>query len=348
MANATKVYAIDPLQDRRWPEFLEKHRLATLFHSPEWLGALQKTYGYRAIALTTSAPGEPLTSALVACRVRSWLTGRRLVSLPFSDHCTPLIESEEDFGSLLAALKQEQDNGREKYLEIRALAETIGVAGLAGSTTFCLHQLDLRPSLSALYRAFHPSCIRRKIARAEREGLIYEEGISEELLKKFYHLAILTRRRHQRPPQPLSWFRNLITCMGKRVKIRLASQRGEAVAGILTIRYKSTMTYKYGCSDERFHKIGPMQLLMWTAIQEAKNTGLLSFDMGRTEWNNEGLLRYKDRWASERSTLIYLRHPESKVHESERFKLDMAKRIVSLAPDFLLASAGRILYRHIA
>ena len=45
-AAVTRVYKIDPLQDRRWAQFLERHHLATLFHSPEWLDALQRTYGY--------------------------------------------------------------------------------------------------------------------------------------------------------------------------------------------------------------------------------------------------------------------------------------------------------------
>lgn len=345
-----RIYTIDPLRDVRWPQFLKRHNQATLFHSAEWLDALQRTYGYRPSALTTSAPGESLTNGLVVCHVRSWLTGRRLVSVPFSDHCTPLIDSEEAFGWLLSGLKQERDHGKEKYLEIRSLAESAGMAaGLDGSTTFCLHRLDLRPSLSDLFHAFHASCIRRKIARAEREGVTYEEGTSEELLRRFYQLAVLTRRRQQIPPQPLPWFRNLIAGMGERVKIRVACHGGQPAAGILTIRYKSTMTYKYGCSDPQFHKVGSMQLLMWKAIQDAKNSGLLELDMGRTDWNNKGLLTYKDRWGGARSTLMYFRHPASKVQDrNENLSMRIAKRIVTLAPDSLLTTAGRILYRHIA
>ena len=161
---------------------------------------------------------------------------------PFSDHCTPLIDSEEELGWLLSGLKQERDHGKENYLEIRSVAEGAGLAaGLDGSTTFCLHRLDLRPSLSDLFHGFHASCIRRKIARAQREGVTYEEGTSEEFLQRFYQLAVLTRRRQQIPPQPLAWFRNLIACMGDRLKIRLASHGGRPVAGILTIRYKNTM-----------------------------------------------------------------------------------------------------------
>ena len=284
------------------------------------------------------------------CRVQSWLTGCRLVSVPFSDHCTPLIDSEEEFGRLLSGLKQERDHGKEQYLEIRSVAEGAGlVAGLAGSTTFCLHRLDLRPSLGDLFHAFHASCIRRKIARAHREGVTYEEGTSEALLQRFYQLAVLTRRRQQIPPQPLSWFRNLIACMGERVKIRLASQGGRPAAGILTIRFKGTMTYKYGCSDPMFHRMGSMQLLMWNAIQDAKNNGLMEFDMGRTDWNNEGLLTYKDRWGGARSTLVYFRYPAIKPQDHmESIPMRIAKRIVTLAPDGLLTTAGSILYRHIA
>ena len=344
-----RVYEIDPLQDPRWPEFLERYDSATLFHTREWLDALQRTYGYRASALTMSAPGERLTTGLVFCRIQSWLTGRRLVSLPFSDHCSPLIDSEEEFGCLLSGLQGEADHGREKYLEIRFIAGNPGTpTGLAWSATYCLHRLDLRPSLHELFRALHGDCIRRKIARAEREKVTYEEGTSEKLLHQFYQLAVLTRRRQRIPPQPLSWFRNLIACLGERVKLRLAYHQDQPAAGILTIRCKSTMTYKYGCSDARFHKLGCMQLLMWKAIQEAKEHGLAELDLGRTDWSQDGLLAYKDRWGAARSTLLYLRQPAPKLHRpTQDIPMRIAKQVFAWAPDSCLTAAGSILYRHI-
>ncbi len=345
----TNAYEIDPLQDVRWPEFLEGHRSATLFHSKEWLDALRRTYGYRATVLTLSEPGERLTTGLVFCRVQSWLTGRRLVSVPFSDHCTPLINCEEEFGYLLSRFQREADQGPEKYAEIRLLTEGAErPAELVSSPTFCLHRLGLQPSLDELFHALHGNCIRRKIARAERERVKYEEGTSEQLLQEFYHLAVLTRRRQKIPPQPLSWFRNLIACFGERVKLRLAFHEGQAAAGILTIRYKGNMTYKYGCSDPRFHRFGPTQLLMWKAIQEAKETGLLEFDMGRTDWSNKGLLTFKDRWGGTRSTLLYFRHPAPKQHHrTDDISTRIAKRVFAWAPDSFLILAGTIIYPHI-
>ena len=47
---------------------------------------------------------------------------------------------------------------------------------------------------------------------------------------------------------------------------------------------------------------------MWHAIQEAKNQGLVEFDFGRSDWDNGGLLAFKDRWDTVRSTLTYFRY----------------------------------------
>jgi len=90
-----------------------------------------------------------------------------------------------------------------------------------------------------------------------------------------------------------------------------------------------------------------MQLLMWEAIQEAKEDGLLEFDMGRTDWDNEGLLTFKDRFGGTRSTLTYLRYPAPKKLRAGHIQMRMAKLLFSLTPRSVLIAAGNILYRHI-
>ena len=347
-AIAFRVHKIDPLQDARWGEFLSRQNQATIFHSREWLRALQLTYGYAPVVLTTSSPKECLSNAVVFCRVRSWLTGSRLVSLPFSDHCSPLVDSEEAFSSLFSALKEEYQQGKEEYIEIRDAAGHGMVAEAPGPATFCLHRLDLRPSIGGLFDALHESCIRRKILRAHREQICYEEGRSQELLQKFYRLIVLTRRRHRIPPPPLAWFHNLIACLGSRIKIRIASMQDCPVAGILTLQYKDAMIYKYGCSDPTFHKFGPVQLLLWKAIQEAKESGLAEFDMGRTDWCDHGLLVFKDRWGASRSALTYLRYPAITPRASrDTLTMRVAKAIISQTPARALPAVGSLLYRHV-
>ena len=45
-----------------------------------------------------------------------------MVSLPFSDHCQPLVDSEENLTLLLGALRQNQEREKWKYIELRPLA----------------------------------------------------------------------------------------------------------------------------------------------------------------------------------------------------------------------------------
>lgn len=321
-----------------------------MFHSSAWLEALRRTYGYRAVALTTSPPGRSLENALVLCHVKSWLTGRRLVSVPFADHCTPLVDSAEDLDCLLSRVKTEYGGARKRYIELRSVDGPLqNRAGFAESSRFFLHRLDLRPSLDALMQRLHPSCIRRRLIRAMREKFVYEEGRTEPILRNFYQLALLTRRRQNLPPQPLAWFRNLISCLGEHLKIRLLFHSGQPAAGILTIRYQRTMIYKYGFSDARYHRLGSMQLLLWKAIEEAKKEGLTEFDMGRSDLTNDGLARFKDRWGCSRSLLTHLCYPAERLRlDPDDRKVRIARLLFGLAPDRVLVTAGNLLYRHMA
>ena len=236
---------------------------------------------------TTSGPSEPLSNGLVFCKVSSWITGRRLVSLPFSDHCDLLADSAGEQDELLAHLCECVTRDGYAHAEIRPATteqpDRFTNANLRPSETFCLHRLSLDVPLDVLFRNLHNNCIQRKIQRAEREGLNYQSGQSDTLLREFYDLLLRTRRRHRLPPQPLQWFRNLVGSMGASLTIRLVSKDRLPVASILTLSHKGTITYKYGCSDERFHNLGGTPFLLWKTIQEAKNQGMCEFDLGRSE-----------------------------------------------------------------
>jgi lipid II:glycine glycyltransferase (peptidoglycan interpeptide bridge formation enzyme) len=211
-----------------------------------------------------------------------------------------------------------------------------------------LHALDLRPELDSLFRGFDKSCIQRRIRHAEREQLTYEEGCSEALLAKFYSLLILTRRRHGVPPQPLVWFRNAIACLGDKLVIRVVSKNDLPVASILTILYKDTLTYKYGCSDAKFNNLGGTPLLFWKAIQDAKGKGVTKFDLGRSEVQNSGLITFKENWGATSVPLDYYRLPaQQPSHLNSAWRSRFAKGVFSMMPDSLLSVTGRLLYRHI-
>src|SRR5262249_56289501 len=112
------VYCLDPLRDPRWPELVGRDPNASVFHTPGWLRALQRVYRYEPMAFTTSPPTAELTNGLLFCGVHSWLTGRRLVSVPFSDHCEPLVQSVEELGRLSRFVQRSREQHRWNYMQI--------------------------------------------------------------------------------------------------------------------------------------------------------------------------------------------------------------------------------------
>lgn len=343
------IWAIDPLKDDRWSELVSRHPLASVFHTRGWLRALQATYGYEPVAFTTSPPNDQLTTAILCCVVRSWLTGTRLVSLPFSDHCEPLVGEPDEFRRLCAHLDALRVQERWKYVEIRTANPALEFSqNFTQAHVYAFHQLDLRPSLDTLRKGFHKDCIQRKISRAEREALRYEAGQSTRLLEQLYRLLQLTRFRHQLPPQPFEWFKNVVACMGKDACIRMALKGETPIAGIVTLNHGKTMVYKYGGSDAQFNNLGATPMLFWHAIMEAKEAGIETLDLGRSDPDNMGLIAFKDRWSATRSTLSNWRVPFAEGSPSrEHFKVRLAKQACALVPEALLNFAGRLLYRHI-
>src|SRR5215472_5913389 len=169
------VNAIDPIRDPRWEQFLATHPAASVFHTPEWLEALQRTYSYEPIVFTTSRSGDPLTNGIPFCQIPGWLGGRRLVSLPFSDYCAPLAEGSEQVNGLLAFLRESVQRKNWSRVEIRATDELLpGCDEFEKSTAFFLHKLDLGSGIEEIFRNFHRDCVRRKIRRATRENLTHE------------------------------------------------------------------------------------------------------------------------------------------------------------------------------
>jgi CelD/BcsL family acetyltransferase involved in cellulose biosynthesis len=348
-----RPYSFDPLRDPRWAALVETHPSSSVFHTTAWLEALRRAYRFEPVVWTDCEPGQPLTNGLLFCAVRSWLTGNRLISLPFSDHCEALSSPDPAEPEWQASLAAPLSREPWRYIEFRTRQPFPAPPGACHSTQeFCFHELDLRPPLPQLFAQFHKSSTQRKIQRAEREGLRYECGRSPALLNAFWDLLLLTRRRHGVPPQPRAWFENLLAAFGDAVAIRVAFQDRKPAAAILTLRHRRTLVYKYGCSDATLNHLGGTQWLFWRAIQEASDQGLEAFDLGRSDLDAPGLITFKDRLGAAPSRLTYTRlsrSPAGGFHPATNSRgIQFRKQLLKSLPAPALRMAGRMLYRHIA
>ncbi len=353
MSRTINYSQLDPEQDARWAAFVEKHPKASIFHTAGWLKALRITYGYEPLAIATASNTDELESALLFCRVRSWLTGNRLVSLPFSDHCEPLCDSEEEAKDLINGLHSDLLRLKCEFMEIRSssltslwTAEKVNVQP---SARYFLHRLNLTPNIDEVLFSLDKDSVQRRIKRAQNARLVERCGTSERLLSDFYALFTKTRSRHHIPPSPYAWFRNLIQFLREALEIRVAYQDEQPIAAILTLRFRDVVYYKYGCSDPNFNRFGATSWLLWRAITAGKSNGAIEFDMGRTAESNAGLLAFKNHWVPQPERMFYVRIPNSTngLGSSDGWKMQLARWLFSCMPDRLLTITGKMIYRHI-
>jgi lipid II:glycine glycyltransferase (peptidoglycan interpeptide bridge formation enzyme) len=241
---------------------------------------------------------------------------------------------------------------RWSYVEIRPISGDIDQMahelGFRPSGRYFHHVIDLRRDTNELLRGFDKNSVQRRIRHAEKSGLVERSGVTKNLLADFYKLFVLTRSRHHLPPPPLEWFKNLVDCQGSALKIRVAFENEKPIAAILTLQFRKTGYFKYGCSDARFNRFGATPWLLWNAIRAAKEEGAVWFDFGRTQTDNPGLLRFKSHWAPRSEPLTYWRYPASPSrHGNSDWKLRTAKRFFSHLPNGLLVLSGKLIYPHV-
>ena len=340
-----RLHTIDPLSDHRWDEFVSHHPKSSIFHEGGWLRALSATYGYQPLVLTTDSSGQALSEGIVLCRVSSWITGVRLVSLPFADHCEPLCQNAEACCQFIDWLRTTCDHENFKYIEIRTQSCFDGNDRKYAGAQYYLHTLDLNPSLEVIFEKFHRDSIQRRIRRAEREQLQYETGRSDKLIGEFYRLLVMTRKRHGVLPQPQTWFRNLVEYLRENVQIRVVRKEGIPIAAMLTLRHGSTVVFKYGCSNERYHCLGGIPWLFWRVIEESKADRAEVLDFGRSDKDGLGLVTFKDRFGTTRKQITYSRYPRPIPAVASATARSM-KRIISVLPNIALSVTGGLVYKH--
>jgi CelD/BcsL family acetyltransferase involved in cellulose biosynthesis len=342
------VRTIDPLGDPRWRAFLDATAGATIFHHPDWIAPLMQAYGYTPASLGCF-DGETLVGVLPLLEIRSRLTGRRAVSLPFSDYGGSVAVSEDVHARLLeAALEHGKERGL-GYVEMRCEVEH---AHAVACGAYKRHQLELGNDPALLMKAFDKSQTQRGLNKFLKSGGVVRRHTGQEGLQAFMRLNYLTRRKHGLPPQPdrfFDGFQKHILDRGKGF-VSLAMMGEDVLAACVFMRYKDTLYYKYGASDDDGLVHRPNHGIMWDAMQYGIGEGLRILDFGRSDLDGEGLIKFKRGWGTIETDITYAQVGTAgrpAAGGSGGGLLDRLKPLIQRMPVPVLKVIGQILYEHV-
>jgi len=123
------------------------------------------------------------------------------------------------------------------------------------------------------------------------------------------------------------------------------------VGGIFFLEWQGGLYYKFNASALSHLTIRPNDLLLWNGIQYAKEKGLTHFDFGLSDWDQEGLLRYKRKFATQEKTISFLRYqpPNWGLSYQEEQIRQLLPQLTDLltddtVPDNITEKAGEVLY----
>ncbi|MHC5101753.1 MAG: lipid II:glycine glycyltransferase FemX [Planctomycetota bacterium] len=342
MQNSTQI--LDPLSCENWDERLARHEKINFFHSRAWARVLYETYGYQPMYFGSLNSGS-MKTLLPLMEIKSILTGKRGVSLPFTDYCEPIFENGTDFDQLLQSAQQHGKQSRWQWIQVR------GGDGIDAEPDqqYCVHELKLESDTENLFSRLRSSK-RRNIRKAQSEKIQIIHSQDNEAVDAYYRLHCQTRKRHGVPPQPYRFFHKIfehVISKGQG-KVVLALHQKKMVAGSIYFHFRQKALYKFGASDMSFQHLRANDLVMWEAIKGYAAEGCQSFCFGRTALHNTGLRRFKSDWgAAERIINYYkydLRHDDFVTTQPSENRLQ--QRIFQLLPVPALKLCGSALYRH--
>jgi CelD/BcsL family acetyltransferase involved in cellulose biosynthesis len=344
-AAASHVTIVEPPIDVRWHD-VAKHRFASLFSSSRWIEVVAQSFDLN-VAAVAWPDGERIAAALPFCHVTDF-RGRRVVCLPFSDYCDPLVDDVRVWRQLVTPLF---DLGAP--IRLRCLRNALPLADarfeVVGEAHW--HGIDLTRSEDELWEGLAASA-RQNVRKALRHGVVVRASRQIEDVLLFHRMHCHVRKtKYRLLAQPRAFFDNLHAAFAPddRILVLLAEINGEPVAGILFIEWGDTLYYKFNASFDQH--LRPNDLLVWEGMRIGRQRKLLRFDFGLSAAAQPGLVRYKRKFASEQRPIWLLEwRPRAYADSSGEVAGRTLERVTRLltdprVPDEVTRAASDDLYR---
>ncbi|MEM7092952.1 MAG: GNAT family N-acetyltransferase [Actinomycetota bacterium] len=317
----------------------------SLFHSDAWTRSVEHAFGLDIDRFI--AESEPAGSALYS--VVDDLRGVRVVATPFSDFCDPNLSSQVGWTEFSAHLRSfDVPVTVRPFQNPHALADS----SFERRSDLVWHGVDLRDGPDALFDRM-VSKVRTKVRRAAKSGVEFRISSCPDDVALMHNMHVTLRKRKYRLlAQPLHFFTTLSEAFGEDMAVVVAELDGEPLAAMTFFFHGPIAYYKFSASVP--NRVYANQALMMFGIRQAAERGAQLVDLGRSDIDQPGLLRFKEQFApqSQRLTTLHWSPPDHANPQDRNAGATLGALTELLTddrvPDDISTRAGELLYRYFA
>jgi lipid II:glycine glycyltransferase (peptidoglycan interpeptide bridge formation enzyme) len=340
------IEIISPFDYPGWDVLMQENENSSFFHTSAWAAVLSKTYNYKPLYFSIFENNK-LATLIPIMEIKSFITGKRGVSLPFTDECPQISDGEEHHKAVLEALIQYGKQAQWRYFELRN-----GIHYLSNQpffSSFITHSIDLSRGQKIIFKNFRNSN-KRNIKKAQKKGVIAKVCSSMDSVESFYRLHCRTRKFHGLPTQPWRFFKYIYehVIKSKRGLVVLASYQGRIISGAVYFHFGNQAIYKYGASDRAYLHLRPNNLVMWTAMIWYIQNSFKNLSFGRTKLQNDGLLQFKRGWGAGENLIHYYKYDlQNDCFIEKKANIKSSYKFFKIMPLPILKVTGNLIYRHV-
>ena len=340
MTQNARLRFLEP-DDPLWLSFITNLSEAAVFHHPAWLNCIAHSYHYRPFVAAIIDDNDIIVAGVPVIEIRNILGQKRWVSLPFTDHCSPLAINQPSMDGLIHQLTMATT--RYPYADFEIRSSIHSDHEWHTTENFHHHVINLQAGFSTVTQAVSKMHM-RNVRIAERSGLQVDWGKDIDHIDRFYELHLHTRRRLGVPVQPYKYFNHLRLdlCEKNLASILLILKNGQCLAAGVFLHWGKSMVYKYGASEKEAWSLKPNNLLFFEAIRWGCSNSYSLLDLGRTNPRNSGLRQFKSGWGAAEYQLAYSSTKKKKAFSFYSQLEQAVKPFIRVSPAWLCKALGSL------
>jgi hypothetical protein len=320
---------------------------AHVFHSRAWFQIVKDTFGLNIqIAALKSGPNYLATAPIVY--YRNIFHGKSVISLPFSAYYGSIAAVNSDAADALYRSLQEHLSGRISYFQMPERYESYGDLYIRGYSTFIKEILPDRPIHEQVLEGAS-SRVRAYLRKSIAYGFKVKVG-DMDCVDEFYKLYITNMKELGSPPQPKSFYKNILKGLGQRSQILLIGIGAKWCAGMLLIQTNGDEFFCPVIATPRAFQVEQSSFFLYLeAVNQAYLRNCRYMNFGRSI-QGLGPAVFKQRFGASEIPLYYYTNQTQAVGKSIdpsksmlRYAINTWKRL----PLSLTVLGGRILAKHI-